>query len=318
MDTQWIVLLVNKFKLIGLLQLMRLFTIRYFTLSLLLILSYYAQAQQTRSQKLDSLYNDPFFYSTVSAIILPKGFVEINNFGSLFTANQLFTSQSERADLNARLNQFVNILQVTYGTSATSRFNIGVDLQYSASHLALDPASSPLKVFSSDSAYFRQKAFSHAGVHFRWKPFSRNRRLLVQGSIYQPIDKPDQNQTSLRLQVIQVWELSRRLFLYTQPGVTYNIPKGLIGGSVSIPLTALVQFQLKPRLGILGILSHSISMSKNAESSFSQTSWGSQIGAGLQFQPTLRIGFTGFVTQYLAGKNIGVYRTANVGMRVII
>ena len=111
---------------------METYTSRFFILSLFLLLACSAQAQQTRSQKLDSLYNDPFFYSTVSAIILPKGFIEVNNFANLFTANQLFTSQAKHEDLNARLNQFVNILQVTYGTSATSRFNIGVDLQYSA------------------------------------------------------------------------------------------------------------------------------------------------------------------------------------------
>ena len=290
----------------------------FFILALFLLLAYAAQAQQTRSQKLDSLYNDPFFYSTVSAIILPKGFVEVNNFGSLFTANQLFTSQAKPEDLNARLNQFVNILQVTYGTSASSRFNIGVDLQYSVLHLAIDPASSPFKLFSNDSAYFRQKAFTHAGVHFRWKPFPRNRRLLLQGSVYQPIDKIGENQTSLRIQVVQVWELGRRLFLYTQPGINYAIPKGAIGGSLAIPLTALIQFQLKPRLGILGIVSHSIGLGRNADNAFSQTSWGSQVGAGVQFQPSLRLGFTGFVTQYLAGKSIGVYRTANVGIRVII
>ena len=191
---------------------------------------------------------------------------------------------------------------------------------YSIRHhiLTLIPDHQRLNCSATILPYFRQKAFSHAGVHFRWKPFSRNRRLLVQGSVYQPIDKPDQNQTSLRLQVVQVWELGRRLFLYTQPGVTYDLPKGRIKGNVAIPLTALVQFQLKPRLGILGVLNHSITMNKNAERVFSQTSWGTQIGAGLQFQPTLRIGFTGFVTQYLAGKSIGVYRTANVGMRVII
>lgn len=297
---------------------MKLFSILILIFNFVSFLMGSVQAQQTRSQKLDSLYNDPFFYSTVSAIILPKGFVEVNNFGSLFTTNQLFTAQTKREDLNARLNQFVNILQVTYGTSATSRFNIGVDLQYSATHLAIDPTSSPFKLFGSDDAYFRQKAFSHAGVHFRWKPFSRNRRLLIQGAVYQPIDKMGENQTSLRLQVVQVWELGRRLFLYTQPGVNYNIPKGTIGGSVAIPLTALVQFQLKPRLGILGIISHSIGLSKGAENSFSQTTWGTQVGAGLQFQPALRFGFTGFVTQYLAGKNIGVYRSANVGVRVII
>lgn len=289
-------------------------TRHFFILSLLSLLACSAQAQQTRSQKLDSLYNDPFFYSTVSAIILPKGFVEVNNFGGLATANQRFSLQPKREDINGRFDQFTNILQVSYGTSAASRFNIGFDIQYSSLHLNLDSTA------DGYSVDLREKAFKYAGVRFRWKPFSRNRRLLVQGSVYQPIDKPDQNQTSLRLQVIQVWELSRRLFLYTQPGITYNIPKGLIGGSMSIPLTALVQFQLKPRLGILGILTHSILMSKNAEHlfQFSQTSWGTQIGAGLQFQPSLRIGFTGFVTQYFAGKNMYAYRTANVGVRVII
>lgn len=275
-------------------------------------------AQQTRSQKLDSLYNDPFFYSTVSAIILPKGFVEVNNFGSLFTTNKLFTSEAKREDLNARLNQFVDILQVSYGVSAASRFNVGFDLQYSALHIDLDPAGSPFNVFGSKTALARDKALTHAGLRFRWKPFNRNRRLLIQGSVYQPVYKPAENQTSLRFQVIQVWELSRRLFLYAQPGLNYNLPKQSIGGSLSLPLTALFQFQVRPQFGLIGLLNHSIGLSKNAERVFGQTSRGSQVGIGLQFQPSLRLGFTGFVTQYIAGKNTGIYRTANVGVRIII
>ncbi|MGF7216225.1 hypothetical protein GGR92_002390 [Spirosoma lacussanchae] len=293
---------------------------RFFCITILLLLgvSQLIYAQQTRTQKLDSLYNDPFFYSTVSAIILPKGFVEVNNFGSLFTTNELFTSDAKRQNLNARLSQFVNLLQISYGTSASSRFNVGVDLQYSSLRVDIDPQASPFRVFGRDSALINDQAFTHVGLRFRWKPVARNRKLLVQGSVYQPIYKPDENLTSLRMQVVYVFELSRRLFLYAQPGLTYNIPKKSISGSVAIPLTALFQFQLTPRLGLMGLMNHSIGLARNAERVFSQTSRGSQVGTGVQFQPLLRLGITGFVTQYLAGKNTGVYRTANLGLRVIL
>lgn len=285
---------------------------------LLALLWQQTNAQQTRGQKLDSLYNDPFFYSTVSAIILPKGFVEVNNFGSLFTTNQLFNAQRDQQNLNARLSQFVNLLQVSYGTSATSRFNIGADLQHSTVRLDANPDASPFQVFQADSSLFREAAFTNVGLRFRWKPLARNRRFLLQGSIYQPIYKPAENQTNLRLQAIYVFDLSRRLFLYAQPGITWNLPKDVLRGSVAVPLTALLQFQVRPRFGLLGIVNHTPILRKNAEGTFRQTSWGAQVGAGFQVQPSLRFGLTGFVTQYIAGKSTGAFRTMNLGVRVIL
>lgn len=285
---------------------------------LLVILTLPAYAQKTRTEKLDSAYNDPFFFPTVSAIILPKGFVEVNNFASLFSTNQLFTDEARRENLNAQLSQFNNLLQVTYGTSATSRFNIGADLLYTKLRLDADPEASAWGVFRADSGLFSNGAFRQVGLRARWKPFARNRSLLVQGGIYLPLYKPDESQTQVQLQLVKVYEIGRRLFLYAQPGLSYSPPKHDLRGIVAIPLTALVQYQLRTRLGLVGLVNHTIGLSKNAEGTFAQTTWNTQVGAGLQYQPSLRFGLNAFLSQCLAGKNAGVFRTLNAGIRVII
>lgn len=285
----------------------------------LALLALPAYAQKTRGEKLDSAYNDPFFFPTVSAIILPKGFVEVNNFASLFSTNQLFTDEARQADLNARLSQFSNQLQLTYGASATSQFNIGADLFYTKLRLDANPAASSWRIFGPEStALYTQGAFTQAGVRVRWKPVARDRSLLLQGGIYLPIYKPDESQTQLQLQVIRVYELGRKLFLYAQPGLVYSLPKQQLRGSLAMPITALVQYQLRTRLGLVGLVNHTVGLNKRADGVFAQTSWNTQVGAGVQYQPSLRLGFSAFMTQYLLGKNSGVFQTVNLGIRGIL
>ncbi|MEZ0609416.1 hypothetical protein ACAW74_12910 [Fibrella sp. WM1] len=276
-------------------------------------------AQKTRAEKLDSAYNDPFFFPTVSAIILPKGFVEVNNFASLFSTNQLFTNEARRTNLNLRLSQFTNQLQFTCGASATSRFNIGADLLYTKLRLDANPDASGWGVFGpASTALDTQEAFTQVGLRVRWKPVARNRSLLLQGGLYLPIYKPGESQTQLQLQVIRVYELGRKLFLYAQPGLVYSLPKQQLRGSLAIPITALVQYQLQTRLGLVGLVNHTAGLTKNADGVFAQTSWNTQVGAGLQYQPSLQVGFSAFMTQYILGKNSGIFQTVNLGIRVII
>ena len=292
-------------------------TCRVLVLSLFLFLASSVQAQQTRAKRLDSLYNDPFFFSTVSAIILPKGFVEVNTFTSLSSASQLFNNWAQREEINARQSQLTSLLQFTCGTSASSRFNIGADLSYSRQRLAVNPNGSFWNLFGSDSAYVNEASLKQAGVHVRWKPFARDRNLLIQAGVYIPLYKPADNQTQVQVQVIRVYELGRRLFLYAQPGLTYSLPKPAIRGTVSIPLTALLQYQIRPRLGLLCLLNHTMGFKKEA-GVFGQSSWVTQVGGGLQFQPSLQLGFTAFATQHLAGRKGNVSQTVNLGVRVII
>lgn len=275
-------------------------------------------AQQTRRQRLDSLYNDPFFYPTVSAVLLPKGFVEINNAAALLTANRFFTDQARPEDLNARVSSFSNLLQLTYGVSATSRLNIGVDLLYSAFRLDLDPKASPWKVFGQDSALARNAGLNTVGLRFRWKPLVYNRRLVLQGSLYQPVRQVASSQVNARLQAIYIFELSRKLFLYAQAGVAYSFPKPLLAGTFSVPATAIFQYQLRPTLGLLGVVGSNLTVIGSERGKEGQTAFGTQAGAGIQYQASLRFGVTGFYTRYLMGRNTSAYDTMNLAIRVII
>lgn len=286
--------------------------------SLFLLLVTCGYAQQNRRQRLDSLYNDPFFYPTVSAVLLPKGFFEINNAAALLTANRLFTDQARPEDLNARISSFSNLLQLTYGVSATSRLNVGVDFVYGAYRLDLDPDASPWGVFRTDSALSRDAGLNTVGLRFRFKPLARNRRLVLQGLLYQPVRQVAGSQTNARLLAIYVFELSRNLFLYAQAGVAYSFPKPLLASTISVPTVAIFQYQLRPTFGLLGVVGNSLTIIAAENGKAGQTAFGTQLGAGAQYQPSLRFGLTGFYTRYVAGRNTGAYDTVNLAVRVII
>lgn len=274
--------------------------------------------QQTRRQRLDSLYNDPFFYPTVSAVLLPKGFLEVNNAAALLTANRFFSDEATRENLNARISTFSHLLQLTYGVSATSRLNVGVDLLYSAFRLDIDPDASPWKVFSPDSALSRSHGLSSVGLRFRMKPLARNRRFVVQGFLYWPVRQVASSQTNARLQAIYIFELSRKLFLYAQAGVAYSFQKQRLAGIVSVPAAAIFQYQFHPTAGLLGLVGNNLSITVTERGKEGQTTFGTQIGVGIQYQASLRFGLTGFYTRYVAGRNTSAYDTANLGVRVII
>lgn len=276
------------------------------------------QAQQARRQQLDSLYNDPFFYPTVSAVLLPKGFTEINNVSALLTANQLFSDQAHSEELNARASTFSNLLQVTYGVSAKSRLNVGVDLLYNAFRLDLNPDSSPWKVFSRDSALSDTRGLSIVGLRFRLKPLVHNRRLVLQGVLYQPVRQIASSQTNVRFQAIYVLDLARNFFLYTQAGLAYTFPKRPLSSSVSLPVAAIFQYQIRPTVGVLGLIGNDLTIRLAENGMGGQTAFGTQLGAGAQYQPSLQFGLTGFYTRYLIGRNSAVYNTMNVAIRLII
>jgi opacity protein-like surface antigen len=294
---------------------------RNIALSILLSLCliYPALAQEpSRQQKLDSLYNDPFFFPTVSSVLLPKGFFEINNFASILSATKLFNSEKDLIDLNGRYSFFVNTLQLTYGVSAKGNFNIGADLGYQAYRFDEDVSSSPFKVFSGDSALIKDRYFNTLSVRFRWKPFERNRNLILQGSISQPLHNVSTSQNSIAARAIYVYQLSRSLFLYGQGGLSYSLKKKDAFGSLSIPLSLIFQYQLKPVFGLVATVGHTPVLGKAIDLNFTQTSFGTQIGGGLQFQPSLGFGLSASYAKYVLGKSTGAFGLYNLGIRVII
>jgi hypothetical protein len=274
--------------------------------------------EPTRQEKLDSLYNDPFFFPTVSSVLLPKGFFEVNNFASILSAKKLFNSGKDLIDLNGRYSFFVNTLQFTYGVSTKGNFNIGADLGYQAYRFDDNVSSSPFKVFSGDSALIKDRYFNTLSVRARWKPFERNRNLIIQGSVSQPLHNVSTSQNSLAARAIYVYQISRSFFLYGQGGLSYSLKKKSVLGSLSIPLSVIFQYQVRPVFGLVATLAHTPIFGKTSDSNFTQKSFGTQVGAGLQFQPSLGFGLSASYARYIMGKSTGAFDLYNLGIRVII
>jgi hypothetical protein len=251
------------------------------TLVLMVNSFYFAFAQEpSRQQKLDSQYNDPFFFPTVLSVLLPKGFSEIN-FASVLSAKKLFNSQNDLIGPNGRYNFFVNTMHLTYGVSAKGNLNIEADVSYQTYRFDEDVSSLPFKAFIGDSALIKDRHFTTLAVRFRWKPFERNRNLIVQGSKSQPLHNVSTGQNSIAARAMYVYQVSRSLFLYGQGGLSYSTKKKDIFGSLSIPLSLIFQYQVIPVFGLVATIGHAPIMGKTSESNFTKTFFGTQVGGGL-------------------------------------
>ncbi len=291
------------------------------TSSLFLIFLFSAgasNAQKTeRSRELDSLYNDPFFYPTVSAVLLPSGFWEVNNFSSILSATRLFNQHGDKDDLNGRYTFFINSLQVNYGASKKGNFNIGLDLGYQRYRFD-DLDSSPFSVFRGDSAIIKGENFNTLTLRTRWKPIRRLRNLILQGAVSQPIHNAASSQHSALARLIYVSQLSRTFFIYSQLGVSHSFKKKEANGSWSIPAAVIFQYQVVPSFGMVATVSHTPVLGRPGNNKFSQTSFGTQVGGGFQYQPSLRVGINTSYAHYILGKDTGAFGLLNLGFRLII
>lgn len=152
----------------------------------------------------------PRFYTGISPVILPKEGIEVNFLNSMtsfwLAVNEYNpASNSTRIGNRYRFTRFQQLLRVNYGFSASGRWDLGAELQYTHSRLDDEARSSPFRVLGGDTESGNTfRGMSLVGLRLRFMPFASLPELTVQGMAHFPINRNEETSAQLGAQRTQV------------------------------------------------------------------------------------------------------------------
>jgi len=283
-----------------------------------------SDSSSTRLKRLENAIYGNLLSPSVSSLTLPKGFVEVNIFNSLLSTGSGFDENKKNKDAFSRSTYYYGLIQLTYGLSR--KFNIGMDVTYTAARSDFNLQSSPLKVFgSSDTDLFQQeKALSSIGLRARYLP-TNNNKLVFQTSVIFPVAPEKvanflgQNRVSLNHQLLYNIQLGRKMNIFTQLGFNYLIKKNdTYLGLLSVPANVYFGYLIGNKFLPFIMLGHSRNFGKTFNKDFEQLSHSSLYGIGAQYQFSLRFSLNAFYTNVFEGKNSPLWQNYNFGARIIL
>lgn len=252
-------------------------------------------------------------FSGLSPLLVPAGQVEILFFNALSTQKNQRLPVTDPGDIS-RGTALQHIVQVTFGTSATGRFNLGADIHYLHYRLDGNVKNSPLKVLKSNASdtlvtdpenkdilAFGFHTLSRVGLRFRWVPSLDLPELTLQGGLLFPMSyQPPAIKRALDIARTQFWVqgnfyhlFSEGLYGFGSAGVFLSVPSETQHQTTFTPLANVTVAKVIP--GDLLILfaqtSFNASFNKQYKAGLLNTSsqWLYGIGAQLQFSSNLSV-----------------------------
>jgi hypothetical protein len=292
----------------------------------LLLLSVQTFAQK-RKERLEKAMYGNLLNPSFSSVLLPKGFVEVNWINSLLTANRLFDTAATKNDLNARETYFSSTLRLTYGITGSGRFNAGLDITYANRRLDKNPENSPLLVFNfSPKTVIRQQSdIVSISPRVRFMPLKHNDHFVVQSSVSLPLARQERqtflgaNRIFWDNQFLYNFEVGDNLFVVAQLGVGYAFRKDTLNrGQLNLPLSVFGAYKVNDRIIPFLFASHTRFFTKNFEDKFGTLAHTTQLGAGLQYQFSLRFSLNAAYLASPLGKNYRAYNGFTLSTRIII
>ena len=286
----------------------------------------YSQSDSTttRLQRLEKEINGNLLSPSVSAILLPKGFVEVNIFNSILSSGTIFDENKKRQDAFSRSTYYFGLTQITYGLAR--KFNIGMDVTYTAARNDFDLNSNPLKVFgSSETDLFQQeKSVSSISLRARYLP-THNNKIVFQSAFLIPVATEKvanfigQNRIGFNTQVLYNIRLSNKFNIFTQFGLNYLFKKNdSFLGQLSVPANAYFSYMVGNKFLPFVMLGHMSNFGKNYNNNFEWLNHFSSYGGGAQYQFSLRFSINAFFTNVFEGKNTPIWQNYNLGARIVI
>lgn len=169
------------------------------------------------------------FYTGISPVILAKDGIEVNFLNSMtsfwLAVNEYNpASNSSRIGNRYRFTRFQQLLRVNYGFSASGRWDLGAELQYTHSRLDDEARSSPFRVFGGDTPSGNTfRGMSMVGLRLRMMPFDNLPELTLQGMAHFPINRKEESRAQLGAQRTQIGllttfyqQLNTRTFYFLQ------------------------------------------------------------------------------------------------------
>ena len=261
------------------------------------------------------------------ARLFEKGTIEANFFHNLYTQEKIRDASGTIVRLNQRQTFFNGIYQFTYGISNSGRVNLGVDINYNRS-LYDSKKGNALNVLYSDQGEFSRFILGSIGPRIKFIPFKALSNFSVQSTFLFPLASEQEipsftghdrytwnSQFFYDLKINETW----RLFFET--GFLYRIRRySSQVNFFNIPTNIFVTYFPTSRVAIYGFGQYSPAFRRqfNAiDQLFGLSNWYTQVGAGVKYQFTSKLGVEFSYGNFIRSQNDGAGEVINFAIRYI-
>lgn len=287
---------------------------------------HYQQLEIRYQKTKDSLSLINHFSPVVSSVILNYKQLEIDFFNSIMSTNKYRDENGKLKDLPIRSTYLYNSIQLTYGISKKTRWNIGFDISAKTVRIDADPNSSIFKIFNSGIDGFNNEyanAFTSFGPRIRWKPFRDNYHFTLQTNIQIPFNLNSEKedilgsmQTIIGTQLIYNAPAGKRFFLFPQVALQYGFRNDKNQLIFYTPISCYIGYYIPKKLILFSFFNYVPIFRKNESWSFTQYTF--QLGAGIQYHITKDVFINIYYAKDLAGKNFSYFDNYSIGFSYIL
>ncbi|MEM8893602.1 MAG: DUF547 domain-containing protein [Bacteroidota bacterium] len=314
------------------------------------------------SQSKISFYEYDWSLNTIAPVVKPKkskstsnllqftpsqlfrrGQYEVNIFNNLYSQTSVWDRDGNEISQDRRLNILTTNIQFTYGISNNARVNIGADLVLSNGSVGLTDGGQFQLLFNENIAY--DFAVTAIGPRIKVAPFKKHPYFSYQTSFLFPVaDDPEAQTTSRdvflalnryqwRNQFYLDLKLTQKFRLFYQIDANYLITRDVDEvffqpNFLDVPTNLFINYfpTDKINLFVMGQYFSRFGNTSLADSEqqvkFGLLQASVQLGAGLKYQATSRLGFELSYGDFVSGRGfetieMGAGEVVNFGIRYI-
>jgi len=289
--------------------------IKYLMCLNILLLALAARGQQSNLERY-----------TPSALF-EQGSWEINIFNNIYTQNQIRNRNGSEVGLGQRQTFYNGLYQFTYGISKNRRINIGADVLVNRS--LYDPENgSPFRVFVGSNDGFSRTVFSAIGPRVKIVPFSSLSNFSIQTTFYFPIAEDQESPaftahdryTSFT-QFFYDQKINNHWRIFLEFDALYRIKRNESQVNfLRLPVSAFLSYFPNSKTTIFAFGQYSPrfeQQSNSIDEVYGLSSWFTQLGLGMKYQVTQKLGLEVSYGDFIMSRNDGAGSTINFGLRYI-
>lgn len=294
-----------------------------FLLLLVVSICYRLPAQET---------SQSFVQEYSPSVLLPIGQFEVRQYNNLYTQNQVNVDGSP-VDLDERQTFLTSFFELTYGSDASRRWNVGFDVWLNAARYDSTRSANPLRVLSRAGATFQRTELSYVGLRLRYVPIARMPNLSFQTRLLLPL-APNPEQPRFLTHDRSSWwtqlfyDYTRGKYqLFFSGELLYRFRSGdetasndERRGFLRLPFGVTASYFLGRKGTLFALVQHSQvhqRLPANSATTFARVRHFTQAGIGAKWQVHPQVGIEALWTKFVQARNDGLGSTLNFGIRYI-
>ncbi len=261
------------------------------------------------------------------AILFGKGVWEVNLFHNLYTQSKIRDVEGDLVNLDQRQTFFNGFYQFTYGVSRSGRLNVGIDINYNRSFYDREKGSA-LNVLFSDNGDFNRLILGSIGTRLRVVPFKALPNFSIQSTFLFPIADNQETPSftghdryTWNTQFFYDLKINETWRVFAETGILYRINRYKTQTNFfNLPTSLFLSYFPSSRVTLFGFGQYSPAfrrLSNEVDQVFGLSNWYTQVGGGVKYQLSSRLGFEFSYGNFILSRNDGAGEVINFGLRYI-